>query len=124
MNSPVFYIIVAMMFASATLSVIFFIAWKTLVKKACLPDSLHFKMIRKLTEDTAHANECHIGAAIILGHKLPGASDHYTRRTPETARKACAAVMGAVLGRTSISTEVGASIVTSKGKRKTVKRTG
>jgi diguanylate cyclase (GGDEF)-like protein len=33
MNSSVFYIIVAMMFASATLSVIFFIAWKTLVKK-------------------------------------------------------------------------------------------
>jgi diguanylate cyclase (GGDEF)-like protein len=33
MDSPVFYIIVALMFASATLSVIFFIAWKTLGRK-------------------------------------------------------------------------------------------
>ena len=33
MSSPVFYIIVAMMFASATLSIIFFIAWKALVRK-------------------------------------------------------------------------------------------
>ena len=33
MNSPIFYIIVAMMFVSATLSIIFFIAWKTLVRK-------------------------------------------------------------------------------------------
>jgi diguanylate cyclase (GGDEF)-like protein len=33
MNSPTFYIIVAMMFVSATLSIIFFIAWKTLVPK-------------------------------------------------------------------------------------------
>ena len=34
MNLSVYYIIVAMIFASATLSVIFFLAWKTLGKKA------------------------------------------------------------------------------------------
>ncbi len=33
MDSPVFFIIVAMMFASATLSIIFFLAWKTLGEK-------------------------------------------------------------------------------------------
>jgi diguanylate cyclase (GGDEF)-like protein len=33
MNSQVFYIVVAMMFASATLSIIFFIAWKTMGEK-------------------------------------------------------------------------------------------
>jgi len=34
MKLPVYYIIVAMIFASATLSIIFFLAWKTLGKKA------------------------------------------------------------------------------------------
>ncbi len=34
MQSEVFYIVVAMMLASATLSIIFFIAWKTLGRKA------------------------------------------------------------------------------------------
>jgi len=33
MDSPVYYIIVAMMFASFTLSIIFFMAWKTQGKK-------------------------------------------------------------------------------------------
>lgn len=96
--------------------------WKTLLQKAGLPDSLEFKMIRKSTESTANANECHIGAAIILGHKLPGVSDHYTMRTPETARKASAAVMGGMLGSTSISMDPVATVVTSEGKRKTAKR--
>lgn len=78
--------------------------WKALLMKAELPKSLEFKTIRKaVMTATAEVGQGY-GGAIILGHKLPGVSDHYTLRTPVTASMACAAVFKKMLGSTTIKT--------------------
>jgi integrase len=66
-------------------------SWRKYREAADLPEDLVFGQIR----DAAFTVACRVSldqARVLAGHRLPGASDHYIRRSPQFVGDACRAI--------------------------------